>query len=267
MRFTSIASGSSGNASYIGTDNTHILVDVGVTMKAINEGLHAMNLDLRDIQAIFLTHEHIDHIRAVGTISRKYGIPIYSTLETLRETLLNKTLGAVPKEMMFPIQPDEAVTIGDLAVTPFTIDHDAANPVGYRMEETETGKKAAVATDLGHFDAYIQSNLRGVNAMVLEANHDIAMLNAGPYPLSLKRRILSDHGHLSNENSGRLLDQVLHSELRHVFLGHLSAENNLPELALRTVREQIDQSDSEYHAKDFDITVASRNHVSEMIEF
>lgn len=267
MRFTSIASGSSGNVSYIGTEHTHILVDVGVTMKAINEGLHALELDLKDIQGIFLTHEHIDHIRAVGTISRKYGIPIYSTLETLQETMLNKSLGAIPKEVMMPIQPDEAVVIGDMAVTPFTIDHDAANPVGYRMEQSGSGKKVAVATDLGHFDDYICSHLSGLDAMVLEANHDIAMLNAGPYPLSLKRRILSDHGHLSNENSGKLLNRVLHSEVKHVFLGHLSAENNLPELALRTVKAEIDASASEFQSKDFDITVASRSHISEILEF
>ncbi len=264
MRFTSIASGSSGNVSYIGTENTHILVDAGVTMKAINMGLSELELSLSDISAIFLTHEHIDHIRAVGTISRKYGIPLYGTIETLRELLLTRSLGAVDTALLHPLLPDREVNVGGLSILPFSIAHDAANPVGYRVND---GKHTvAVATDLGHFDAYIEEHLTGLDAMVLEANHDIRMLEAGPYPLPLKRRILSDHGHLSNENAGRLLDRVLHEGLRRVYLGHLSKENNLPELALRTVLSEIDASDSAFRGQDFDIVVAKRSEISEPVE-
>ncbi|HBP25241.1 MAG TPA: ribonuclease Z [Oribacterium sp.] len=264
MRFTSIASGSSGNSSYIGTDHTHVLVDAGVTMKAINQGLHALDLDLSDVQAIFLTHEHIDHIRAIGTISRKYQIPVYGTLGTLQEVMLNRTLGDFSTELLQPILPDAVTTVGDLQVTPFSIDHDAADPVGYRIEAE--GKRVAVATDLGHYDDYIVSHLEDLDAMVVEANHDVRMLSTGPYPMTLKRRILSDHGHLSNESSGHLIDRILNSRVKHVFLGHLSKENNLPELALKTVQQEINASESEFHAVDFDITVAKRDGISEIVE-
>ncbi|HCS67769.1 MAG TPA: ribonuclease Z [Oribacterium sp.] len=264
MRFTSIASGSSGNSSYIGTDHTHVLVDAGVTMKAINQGLHALDLDLSDVQAIFLTHEHIDHIRAIGTISRKYQIPVYGTLGTLQEVMLNRTLGDFSTELLQPILPDAVTTVGDLQVTPFSIDHDAADPVGYCIEAE--GKRVAVATDLGHYDDYIVSHLEDLDAMVVEANHDVRMLSTGPYPMTLKRRILSDHGHLSNESSGHLIDRILNSRVKHVFLGHLSKENNLPELALKTVQQEINASESEFHAVDFDITVAKRDGISEIVE-
>lgn len=264
MRFTSIASGSSGNSSYIGTDHTHILVDVGVTMKAIREGLHTLDLDLSDVQAVFLTHEHIDHIRAVGTIARKYGIPIYGTLGTLRELMLTASLGSFDHGLLQPILPDTETTIGDVTLRPFSIDHDAADPVGYRVEAE--GKSAAVATDMGHFDEYVISHLTGLDAMILEANHDPHMLSTGPYPMALKRRILSDHGHLSNENSGQLLDSILNSHVKHIFLGHLSKENNRPALALQTVQQTIDASASAYHAADFEISVARRDSISEIVE-
>ncbi|OON86060.1 ribonuclease Z [Oribacterium sp. C9] len=272
MRFTSIASGSSGNSTYIGTESTHILVDVGVTMKAVNAGLHELDLDLKDIDAIFLTHEHIDHIRAVGTIARKYDIPVYGTLGTLREVMLNKTLGDFAHDRLFPIIPDKRINIGDLQVLPFSIYHDAADPVGYRIEtemadaEASASKNVAVATDIGHYDDYIAGHLRDLDAMVLESNHDIKMLSNGPYPVSLKRRILSDHGHLSNDNCGRLLDSILSKRIKHVFLGHLSKENNLPDLALKTVQQEIDNSDSENRAGDISISVAHRDRISEVVE-
>ena len=271
MRFTSIASGSGGNSTYIGTESTHILVDAGVTMKAINTGLHELDLELKDINAIFLTHEHIDHVRAVGTIARKYGIPMYGTLGTLREVILNKTLGDVHKDNLFPILPDSTMEIGDLRICPFSIYHDAADPVGYRVETMCEGKpnatkRVAVATDLGHYDDYIAEHLRDLDAMVIESNHDVKMLSTGPYPMSLKRRILSDHGHLSNDNCGLLLDSILSRRVKHVFLGHLSKENNLPVLALNTVRREIDKSDSEHKSGEINITVAHRDRISEIVE-
>lgn len=263
MRFTSIASGSSGNCTYIGTETTHILVDAGVTAKAIDEGLHALDLSLKDLDAIFVTHEHIDHIRALGVISRKYDIPVYSTLETLREILLTKSLGNVNQDCLAPVLPDERVKIGDLEVLPFSIDHDAANPVGYRIENGE--KRVAVATDLGHYDSYTETHLSGLDAMLVEANHDIGMLSSGPYPMQLKRRILSDRGHLSNENSGKLVSGILNDGIRHIFLGHLSKENNEPSLALETVRREIDAADIPYSSGDFNITVARRDGLSEVV--
>lgn len=153
--------------------------------------------------------------------------------------------------------------VGDLKIRPFKIDHDAADPVAYRVEN---GKKSvAVATDMGHYDEYIVENLKGLDAVLLESNHDVRMLETGPYPYHLKRRILGDRGHLSNENAGRLLNRILHDHLKKIFLGHLSRENNYPELAYETVRLEIDEGSCPYGASDFSISVASRDQMSDVV--
>ena len=263
-RIYPICSSSGGNATFIGTRGHGILIDAGCSFRSLKNSLDLIETPLSGIEALFITHEHIDHIRAIGTISRKYQIPVYGTLGTLQEVMLNRTLGDFSTELLQPILPDAVTTVGDLQVTPFSIDHDAADPVGYCIEAE--GKRVAVATDLGHYDDYIVSHLEDLDAMVVEANHDVRMLSTGPYPMTLKRRILSDHGHLSNESSGHLIDRILNSRVKHVFLGHLSKENNLPELALKTVQQEINASESEFHAVDFDITVAKRDGISEIVE-
>ncbi len=234
-------------------------------MKAMNEGLGALELSLRDIDAIFLTHEHYDHIKSVGSIARKYHIPIYGSLETLQSLLLIKSLGEFDKELLHPIEADEHLRFEDFDILPFSIPHDARNPCAYRVEAE--GKKVAVATDIGHFDEYIEYHLKDLDALILEANHDIRMLSEGMYPYDLKRRILSDYGHLSNENAGKLLDRLLQDRIRKVFLGHLSAENNLPDLALRTVKQEIDSSESPYRSSDFPICIAHRDRISDIVEW
>lgn len=256
MRFGTIASGSSGNSIYIGSDNTHILVDAGISKKRIEEGLNAYGLGLSDISAILVTHEHSDHIQALGVISRKYHIPIMATGLTIGEIKKTKSLGAIDVDVFHAVKPDIPLQIGDLTVCPFHISHDAADPVAYRVECGE--RSVAVATDLGVYDDYIVENLSGVNGIVIEANHDVNMLLAGSYPYHLKRRILGNFGHLSNESSGRLLDRILHDNMKHIFLGHLSKENNFEELAYTTVANEITASDSVYKANDFDICVAKR---------
>ena len=203
MRMVSIASGSSGNCIYIGSDDTHILVDAGISNKRIMAGLNDLGLAGTDMAGILITHEHSDHIRGLGVISRKYHLPIYGTQKTLNEISSCSSLGNFDKGLLKPIDPDVDFMVGDLKIRPFKIDHDAADPVAYRVEN---GKKSvAVATDMGHYDEYIVENLKGLDAVLLESNHDVRMLETGPYPYHLKRRILGDRGHLSNENAGRLL--------------------------------------------------------------
>ena len=263
MRMVSIASGSSGNCIYVGSDETHILVDAGISNKRIEQSLHEIGVDGKDLSGILVTHEHSDHVQGLGVLARRKGIPIYGTAETLQQVKNMKSLGNIPDELFVPILPDADFCIGDLQVLPFSIDHDAANPVAYRIG---CGKKSvAVATDMGHYSQYIIDHLQHLDAALVEANHDVRMLEAGPYPYPLKRRILSDYGHLSNENSGRLISSILHEGIRHIFLGHLSKENNIPELAYETVRLEIDQSDTGYHARDFSISVARRDRMSEII--
>lgn len=263
MRFVSIASGSSGNCIYTGTDNTHILVDAGISAKRIEKGLFEVGLKPSELSGICITHEHSDHIKGLGVLARKYEIPIYGTEGTLDEIRKVKSLGEYPEELLNPILPDAKFSIGDLDILPFHINHDAADPVAYRIQNGT--KSVAVATDLGHYNQYTIDHLLDLDAVLLESNHDRRMLESGPYPYYLKRRILGDFGHLSNENAGRLLNCILNDKLKHILLGHLSKENNLPELAFETVRLEVDMGDCPYTSTDFHMAVASRDEMSEIL--
>ena len=265
MRLLSIASGSSGNSIYVGSDSTHILVDTGISNKRIENGLNYADLSGTDINAICITHEHADHIKGLGVLARKYEIPIYATKDTIRAIKDDITLGTYSHELFHEIKADNDFNIGDITVSPFHIYHDAADPVGFRFESN--GKTAAVATDMGHYDEYIVSKLSGTNTLLLESNHDVRMLETGSYPYYLKRRILSDNGHLSNENCGRLISRILHDDIVHIFLGHLSKENNYPDLAYEAVRCEILQSESIYSPDDFFMEVARRDEPSMIIDF
>ena len=263
MELVSIASGSSGNCIYIGSDNTHLLIDVGISGKRIEEGLRELEINGNDIDGILITHEHVDHIGGLGVVSRKYNIPIYGTRDTLEAIKAYDKLGKVEADLFHPIAPDVDWTVKDLSIRAFRTSHDAADPVAYTV--SAEGRKCAVATDMGNYTDYTVDNLKKCNAILLEANHDVRMLQVGPYPYHLKQRILSDDGHLSNELSGRLLSSILHDDMEHILLGHLSKENNMPELAYETVRLEIDMADNKYRAGDFRIAVAKRDCITGII--
>lgn len=265
MRLSSIASGSSGNCIYTGTEATHVLVDVGISGKKVEEGLHSIGLTGHDIDGILVTHEHSDHISGLGVLCRRYRIPVYATRQTLEEIKACRSLGEIPEELFCEVRADCPFTIKDLTVNPMQISHDAVCPVAYRFSYGKS--RAAVCTDLGTYNDYTVECLKGMDVLLLEANHDVNMLQVGSYPYYLKQRILGNTGHLSNENSGRLLSRVLHDNLKRVVLGHLSKENNLPELAYETVKLEIDLADNPYKSGDFPIQVAKRSEVSEMITF
>ena len=263
MRFCSIASGSSGNCIYVGSENTHVLVDTGISGKKMEAGLNSLDLTGRDLDGILITHEHSDHIKGLGVISRKYGIPIYTTGGTVDAMVRTNALGKIPDGIFHEIKEDEPFEIGDLTVNPFSIPHDAAQPVGYRLECD--GHSVGIATDLGKYNDYIIENLQNLDALLLEANHDIRMLQVGRYPYYLKQRILGDRGHLSNELSGQLLCDILHDNLKYIMLGHLSRENNYAKLAYETVKLEVTLADNEYKGENLDMFVASRDSVSEII--
>jgi len=264
MKFCSIASGSSGNCIYVGSDTTNILIDAGISAKRIEEGLNGIDLKTSDIDAIIVTHEHIDHIGGIGVISRRYGIPVYATQGTIRGILGTSSLGKVDASLFHEVKTDSKFTVKDLRINPFRISHDANEPCAFTVSCDH--KKIGVATDLGVYNDYIVENLKDSDLVLCESNHDVRMLQVGPYPYPLKQRILSDYGHLSNENCGRMVSQFLHDDIKHIFLGHLSHENNLPELAYETVRLEIESSDTKYHADDFPISVARRDRASQLIE-
>lgn len=263
MDFCSIASGSSGNCTYTGTDETALLVDVGISAKQIEKGLHSIDRKAADIDGILVTHEHSDHIRGLGVLSRKYGIPIYGTRGTLKAVANCGSLGTIDAGLYREICVDQDFQVGDVMVHPFEIPHDAAQPSAYRLSHEDVS--LAVVTDLGVFSDYIIENMKGLDAVLLEANHDIRMLETGPYPYYLKQRILGTHGHLSNENAGRLLCRILHDNLKNIFLGHLSKENNYDALAYETVCSEVTMGENPYKASDFHICVAGRSDVSQLV--
>lgn len=270
MRITSIASGSSGNCIYVGSDTTHLLVDVGISGKKVIEGVNSLGLDIKDISGILITHEHSDHIGGLGVIARKYGIPIYATPGTRSAILDSKSkIGEIDEDLFCDIYPDDNLTIRDITVNPMNVSHDAAQPVAYRFKSENS--KAAVVTDLGTFNDYTIESLKGMNALFIEANHDINMLQVGPYPYYLKKRILGDRGHLSNERCAELLFSILNDNLKAVFLGHLSKENNMPELAYEAVRVEVTmrQKQNENYdgigINDIPLYVAKRMELSQIV--
>lgn len=261
MRFVSIASGSSGNCIYIGSERTHILVDAGISNKRMEEGLSSLGVDFRELSGICLTHEHSDHIMGLKTALKKHPVPVYGTEKTL-EKVAGGMKGEIPAEYLVPIRPDCPFVLGDLEAEPFSIDHDAADPVAYRFQSG--GRAAAVVTDLGNYSSYTISHLQNLSLLLLESNHDVHMLQAGAYPYYLKQRILGNYGHLSNEAAGQLLCEILHEGLKHVLLGHISRDNNYPALAYEAVRLEVTMGDNPYQGSDFDIRVASRSEMSEI---
>lgn len=233
----SIASGSSGNCVYIGTETTKILVDVGLSAKRIEEGLAAIGVSPNEINAILITHEHTDHVQGLSVLQKKYKLPIYTTGLTLDAYFEKAKNGSEMRERFREVVYDDCFWIGDIKVTPFEISHDAVRPVSYTFEADN--KKIAMATDLGYYTEKIVDKLQCADILYLEANHDYNMLMVGPYSYSLKTRVAGDRGHLSNDTVAELICKLLHCDLKAVVLAHLSKENNFPELAYETVRVEM----------------------------
>ena len=263
MRLCSIASGSSGNCIYVGSDATHLLVDTGISGKRMVAGVESLGIKPSELDGILITHEHSDHISGLGILARKYEIPIYTTKETYEAIKQDKKIGLLPEGLFHEVKYDEKFTLKDMEIYPVKISHDAKKPVAYRV--SSENKKVGILTDLGNFNDYIVECMSDLDAVLLEANHDVNMLQVGPYPYYLKQRILGDRGHLSNVLCGRLLDRILHNGTKHVVLGHLSKENNYEALAYEAVRLEITMGDNPYKAEDFPMYVAKRDTVSPMI--
>jgi len=263
MRLMSIASGSGGNAAYVGNDHTHLLIDSGVSRKRILDGLKRLDLSLNDITAILVTHEHSDHICSLGVIERTRSIPVYATGGTVRGILKSGILSP-EKDIFNTISAGDEFIINDITVTAINISHDANEPVCYRFEDKASA--CAIVTDLGFFDKRTTDSLQNLDAAIIEANHDIRMLETGPYPYPLKMRIAGNTGHLSNEDSGKLISGILHDRMEYIALGHLSRKNNYSQLAKLTVEEQINAG-NKYSSRDFRIDVADQEKGTDIYEF
>lgn len=235
MIFSPLFSGSSGNATYIEADGVRLLVDAGLPGKRIEEALRAVGSGPEGIDAILITHEHSDHIKGVGVLSRRYGIPVYANARCWAAML--PVIGEVAPRCTRVFETGRDFYIGGVNVTPFLIPHDAVEPVGYTLQCG--GRRVGVLTDVGRMEEHLYDAVDKCHMLLLEANHDVDMLKSGPYPYPLKQRILSRKGHLSNEDSGKALARLYACGLRHAVLGHLSAENNDERTAMTTVRQAL----------------------------
>lgn len=235
MRLVPLYSGSKGNSTYIEHQDTRILVDAGVSTKKITEALKNIEVDLAKIDAILVTHEHSDHIKSVAMISNKYNIPIFSTSRTWEAMELN-----VRQENKRVIIKNQRFFIKDIEVKAFNIPHDATDPVAFSFFAGD--KKMTVATDIGHITKDVLENLENNEVLLIESNYDESMLRAGKYPFFLKERILGDFGHLSNNTSAKLIEYLAKQGTKNFILGHLSEENNFPELAKESVVSRLKQT-------------------------
>lgn len=233
MRFSVLASGSKGNACYIETDDTRVLIDAGLSCREITRRLEIIGINVISLDAIIITHEHSDHIKGAGPVSRKYDATVYANRPTinrctnqLRKTRVNDIL-----------ETGKSFKINDITIETFAKNHDAADPVGLIV--SSNGSRLGIITDVGASTSLLETRLRDCTSVMLEFNHDIEMLENGPYPYYLKKRIRSSYGHLSNEQAGDLLKRLCHKNLNHVVLAHLSEVNNTPEKALTKARESL----------------------------
>lgn len=257
IKFCNLFSGSSGNSTFIQTDNTKILIDAGVSCTKISKALETLGVSINEINAILITHEHSDHTKGLTTISKKYGTPIFATKKTWSQmTSLN--INETHKNTFKPFCDFE---IGDVLVHPFSIPHDAIDPCGFSL--LSDNKKVTVATDIGHIEENLVNEMIGSDILLIESNYDKNTLRYGTYPYFLKQRIASDVGHLSNENTGELVKRLYESGVTNFILGHLSKENNFPELAYQTVLNELKSSSLDVP---FNLSVAGRDTIDQVLE-
>ena len=262
FNFCSLYSGSSGNSSLVQSNNTNILVDAGESAKKIENALSSINVPINSIDAIVVTHEHSDHVKSIGTIAKKYNIPIYATEKTWKA--MPDQSAKIDSKLVRTFSTSRNFEIGDMHITPFSIPHDAADPCGFNFLCDD--KKLTIATDLGHVTPELLNRLSDSSFVLLESNYDPEILKFSKYPYYLKRRISGEYGHLSNSEAGKLLAKLYKSNqsLSSVMLGHLSKENNFPELAYKTVVDELlaDKVD----ISKLSINVAIRNTTSDLIK-
>ncbi|WP_040951031.1 MBL fold metallo-hydrolase [Gorillibacterium massiliense] len=238
MRFTILSSGSTGNATVVDNGDAKVLIDAGFSGKKLESLIAERDMSFREMDAIVVTHEHSDHIKGLGILARKYNLPIYANEKTWEA--LDSELGKIAEENRRIMDTGSALEFGSLRVESFGISHDAAEPVAYNFYSGD--EKLSVATDLGYMSGKVKEQVQDADVLVLESNHDIEMLRMGSYPWNIKRRILSDMGHLSNDAAGEGLCEVIGGKTKRVYLAHLSRNHNMMDLARMTVGNILDEN-------------------------
>ena len=259
FNFCSLYSGSSGNSLFIETQNTKLLVDAGVSSRKIETALNDINIDPSTLDGILITHEHTDHVQGLGTLSKKFDLPVFVNQETL--DAMPKQRDKIADKNIKTFKVTDKFEIGDLRIKPFSIPHDAVNPCGFNI--WKDNKKISIATDIGHMTNPILKNLEESLFIMLEANYDPEVLRCSSYPFTLKSRIAGPTGHLPNEMAGKTISHLLKSGLKNAMLGHLSKESNFPELAYQTVMDELISNN--YKKNSIQLSVASRDIHSKII--
>lgn len=235
IRLTVLGSGSAGNATCIEAKGTRLLLDAGFSCRQLSARLEAVGIAPSALDGIVVTHEHVDHVRGAALFARKYGVPVYCIAATARAAGLDDADGVTLRSIV----PDRSFPVGGLQVNPFPVPHDAVETIGCTVEFE--GGRVGYATDFGHAADSVRQGLAGCDLIILEANHDVAMLRNGPYPEQVKRRVLGRHGHIDNETSAGLASEVASERTGCIVLAHLSAKNNRPDLALAAVGNRFDR--------------------------
>lgn len=260
IKFCSLASGSSGNCQYVGTKETKLLIDAGLTGKYITGALQNIDIEANEIDGLLITHEHSDHIKGVGVLMRKFDIPLYVNEKTW-DGMKDKIGSVKGKDIRF-FSGCDPFFIGDIKVKPYRVSHDACNPMGFSFVYDKA--KISITTDSGCVNDEIIDEIKDSDLLVLEANHDVEMVKFSKYPWFLKKRILSDLGHLSNETAGNIVTEVVkNGNVKYVLLAHLSKENNFPELAYETVKNIAEESNIKV-GLDINLDLTYRNRIGRL---
>jgi len=237
MHFSVLASGSTGNAIYVESGEHAFLVDAGLSGKQMETLFQGIDRKMDELSGIFVTHEHSDHIKGVGIIARKYKLPIYANEKTWRA--MEPLIGEIPVEQKFQFDMETVKTFGNVSIESFGVSHDAAEPMFYIFHQGE--KKLVLITDTGYVSDRMKGIIRNADSYVFESNHDVQMLRMGRYPWNIKRRILSDVGHVSNEDAAVAMSEVIGDRTKHIYLAHLSMDNNIKDLARMSVTQTLEQ--------------------------
>ncbi|MGG0643772.1 MBL fold metallo-hydrolase [Sporosarcina gallistercoris] len=235
MRFSILASGSTGNSIYIENDSGAYLVDAGLTAKRIEAQLAKIGRSMKNVNAIFVTHEHSDHIKGVGVLARKHGVPIYANEKTWQA--MDGLVGEIALDQRFQFDMETVHSLGSISIESFAVSHDSVDPMFYVFHEND--RKLAIITDTGYVSDRMKGIIKNADSFVFESNHDVGMLQMGRYPWSVKRRILSDVGHVSNEDAAIAMSDVIEQKETQIYLSHLSRDNNMKDLARMSVEQTL----------------------------
>ncbi|TLS35415.1 MBL fold metallo-hydrolase [Pseudalkalibacillus caeni] len=237
LEFSVLASGSTGNAVYVATEKQRLLIDAGLSGKKLEELFKKTGLNPSELDGLLVTHEHSDHIKGIGIFARRYNLPIYANAKTWEA--MSDSIGAIPTEQKFHFERETVKTFDNLDVESFGVSHDAIEPQFYVFHHE--GKKLTLATDMGYVSERIKGTIKDSDMFIFESNHDINMLMMGRYPWNVKRRILGDMGHVSNEDAALALSEVIGDKTKRIYLAHLSKDNNMKDLARLSVQQTLEQ--------------------------